>query len=124
MEAKEREATGIGKLKIGFNKVFGYFIEVSKLQADKVPDFYIRKQTLVNAERFITPELKEFENKVVGAQDRRVELEYQLFLAIRVQLAENSSRLLKTAHLLAQIDFLSANSEMAHRFNYRRPEMQ
>ncbi len=123
LEAKEREATGIAKLKVGFNKVFGYFIEVSKLQADKVPDSYIRKQTLVNAERFITPELKEFENSVVGAHDRRVELEYQLFLAIRTQLAENSSRLLITAQLLAQIDFLSANSEVAHMFNYRRPEM-
>ncbi len=123
LEAKEREATGIGKLKIGYNKVFGYFIEVSKIQADKVPDSYIRKQTLVNAERFITPELKEFENKVVGAQDRRVELEYQLFLGIRAQLAESSSRLLQTAHLLAQLDFLSANGEMAHLFNYRRPEM-
>lgn len=123
LEAKERATTGIAKLKIGFNKVFGYFIEVSKLQADKVPDSYIRKQTLVNAERFITPELKEFENKVLGAQDRRVELEYQLFISIRSQLAENSSRILKTAQLLAQIDFLSANSEMAHKYNYRRPEM-
>ncbi|MCP4338055.1 MAG: DNA mismatch repair protein MutS [Desulfobulbaceae bacterium] len=123
LESKERAATGIAKLKIGFNKVFGYFIEVSKLQADKVPDSYIRKQTLVNAERFITPELKEFENKVLGAQDRRVELEYQLFISIRAQLAENSSRFLKTAQLLAQIDFLSANGEMAHKFNYRRPEI-
>ncbi len=123
LEAKERAATGIAKLKIGFNKVFGYFIEVSKLQADKVPEHFIRKQTLVNAERFITPELKEFENKILGAEDRRVELEYQLFLAIRAQLAANSSRILKTAQLLAQIDFLSANSEMAHKFNYRRPEI-
>lgn len=123
LEAKEREATGIAKLKIGFNKVFGYFIEVSKIQADKVPDHYIRKQTLVNAERFITPELKEFESKVLGAEDRRVELEYQLFLAIRAELAANSSRLLKTAQLLAKIDFLSANAEVAHKFNYRRPEM-
>lgn len=123
LESKERASTGIAKLKIGFNKVFGYFIEVSKIHADKVPDSYIRKQTLVNAERFITPELKEFENKVLGAQDRRVELEFQLFLSIRAQLAENSSRLLKTAQLLAQIDFLSANGEMAHKFNYRRPDM-
>ncbi len=123
LESQERAATGIGKLKIGFNKVFGYFIEVSKLQADKVPDSYIRKQTLVNAERFITPELKDFENTVLGAEERRIELEYQLFLGIRSRLAANSSRLLKTAHLLAQIDFLAANSEMAHRFNYRRPEM-
>ena len=123
LESKERAETGIAKLKIGFNKVFGYFIEVSKIQADKVPDHYIRKQTLVNAERFITPELKEFENKVLGAEERRVDLEYQLFLSIRAQLADNSSRLLKTAQLLAQIDFLSANGEMAHKFNYRRPEM-
>ncbi len=123
LESQERAATGIGKLKIGFNKVFGYFIEVSKLQADKVPDSYIRKQTLVNAERFITPELKDFENKVLGAEERRIELEYQLFLDIRCQLAANSSRLLKTAQLLAQIDFLAANSEIAHKFNYRRPEM-
>ncbi|MGB3221233.1 MAG: DNA mismatch repair protein MutS [Desulforhopalus sp.] len=123
LEAKERAATGIAKLKIGFNKVFGYFIEVSKIQSEKVPENYIRKQTLVNAERFITPELKEFENKVLGAEERRVELEYQLFLSIRSQLAENSSRLLKTAQLLAQIDFLSANGEIAHKFNYRRPEI-
>ncbi len=123
LESKERATTGIAKLKIGFNKVFGYFIEVSKIQADKVPDYYIRKQTLVNAERFITPELKEFENKVLGAEERRVDLEYQLFLSIRSRLAENSSRLLKTAQLLAQIDFLSANGEMAHKFNYRRPEI-
>lgn len=123
LESKERAATGIAKLKIGFNKVFGYFIEVSKIQSEKVPENYIRKQTLVNAERFITPELKEFENKVLGAEERRVELEYQLFLSIRSQLAENSSRLLKTAQLLAQIDFLSANGEIAHKFNYRRPEV-
>lgn len=123
LESQERAATGIGKLKIGFNKVFGYFIEVSKLQADKVPGSYIRKQTLVNAERFITQELKEFENKVLGAEERRIELEYQLFLDIRSRLAANSSRLLKTAQLLAQIDFLAANSEIAHKFNYRRPEM-
>jgi DNA mismatch repair protein MutS len=123
LESKERATTGIAKLKIGFNKVFGYFIEVSKIQAEKVPDNYIRKQTLVNAERFITPELKEFENKVLGAEERRVELEYQLFLSIRSHLAENSSRLLKTAQLLAQIDFLSANGEIAHKFNYHRPEM-
>ncbi len=123
LESKEREATGIAKLKIGFNKVFGYFIEVSKAQAEKVPDTYIRKQTLVNAERFITPELKEFENKVLGAEERRVELEYQLFLSIRSQLAENSSRILKTAQLLAKIDFLSANGEIAHKFNYRRPDI-
>ncbi len=123
LESKEREASGIAKLKVGFNKVFGYFIEVSKLQSDKVPDHYIRKQTLVNAERFITPELKEFESKVLGAQDRRVDLEYRLFIDIRTELASNSSRILKTANLLAQLDFILANGEMAHKYNYRRPEI-
>ncbi len=123
LEAQERATTGITKLKIGFNKVFGYFIEVSRLHADKVPEHYIRKQTLVNAERFITPELKEFETKVLGAQDRRVELEYQLFIDIRLQLAKSSSRILKTANYLAQIDFLQTNAEIAHAYNYRRPEI-
>ena len=123
LEAKEREATGIAKLKIGFNKVFGYYIEVSKIHADRVPQSYIRKQTLVNAERFITPELKEFENKVIGAQDRRVELEYQLFCTIREHFVNCSSRILATARMLAQIDFLAANAETAQIFNYRRPKV-
>jgi DNA mismatch repair protein MutS len=123
LENREREATGIAKLKIGYNKVFGYFIEVSKTHEHKVPDGYIRKQTLVNAERFITPELKEFESRVLGAEERRIELEYQLFLAVRSRLAENSSRILNSARLLAQLDFLSANAEVAHKYNYRRPEI-
>ncbi|WP_458778512.1 DNA mismatch repair protein MutS [Desulforhopalus sp. 52FAK] len=123
LENQERERTGIAKLKVGFNRVFGYFIEVSKLQADKVPDHYIRKQTLVNAERFITPELKEFENKVLGAEERKTDLEYQLFSNVRQQLANASSRILKTANTLAQLDFLLANAEMAHKFNYLRPEV-
>jgi len=123
LQTKERESTGIAKLKIGYNKVFGYFIEVSKIHADKVPETYIRKQTLVNAERFITPELKEFESKVLGAQDRRIELEYQLFSDIRTQLVTNSSRILKVAQLLAQIDFLAANAETAQLYNYCRPQI-
>ena len=123
LESKERESTGITKLKIGYNKVFGYFIEIGKANADKVPENYIRKQTLVNAERFITPELKEFENKVLGAQDRSIELEYQLFGQVRQEIAQNSSRLLNTARLLAKLDFLSTNAEIAHLYNYRRPEI-
>ncbi len=123
LENQERQSTGIAKLKIGFNKVFGYFIEVSKIHADKVPETYIRKQTLVNAERFITPELKEFEGKVLGAQDRRVELEYQLFSEIRDRLVTNSSRILQVAKILSQIDYLSANAETAQLFNYRRPQI-
>lgn len=121
IENKERQATGITKLKVGFNKVFGYYIEISKIHAASVPPHYIRKQTLVNAERFITEELKEFETKVLGAQDRSVELEYQLFLQIRQVLADNSSRILKTAALLAQLDVLLCHAETAHRHNYRRP---
>ena len=123
LENREREATGIAKLKIGYNKVFGYFIEIGKTHEHKVPDYYIRKQTLVNAERFITPELKEFENRVLGAEDRRVELEYELFLAIRARLAENSARILQTARLLAQLDVLTTSAEIALKNNYRRPEI-
>ncbi len=123
LEGRERAAVGIPKLKVGYNRVFGYFIEVSKTHADKVPPHYLRKQTLVNAERFITPELKEFEEKVLGAEERRLELEYQLFVEIRAHLAANSSRLLETAGLLARLDCLTANAELAHRNNYRRPEI-
>ncbi len=124
LENREREATGIAKLKIGYNRVFGYFIEISRTHEAKVPDHYVRKQTLVNAERFITQELKEFEERVLSAEDRRVDLEYQLFLAIRLQLSENSSRIQKTARFLAQLDFLSTNAEIAYKHNYRRPEVQ
>ncbi len=123
LEAKERETTGIAKLKVGFNKVFGYFIEVSKIQASNVPETYIRKQTLVNAERFITPELKEFESKVLGAQERRLELEYQLFTSIRKKLASESSRLLQSAALLAKIDFLTNLAEIAQLHHYKRPKV-
>ena len=123
LENRERAATGIAKLKIGYNKVFGYFIEIGKTHEHKVPDNYIRKQTLVNAERFITPELKEFENRVLGAEDRRIELEYELFLAIRGRLAENSNRILQAARILAQLDVLATHAETAHKNNYRRPEI-
>ena len=123
LEKKERELSGLPKLKIGYNKVFGYYLEVSKGLCDKVPEYFIRKQTLVNAERFITPELKEFEAKVLGAEDRRLALEYQLFSDIRRQLSDESSRILRTAHNLAQIDFLCTLAEIAQVYNYRRPEI-
>ncbi len=123
LEAQEREATGIAKLKVGYNRVFGYFIEISRLHAEKVPEHYIRKQTLVGAERFITQELKEFEDKVLGAQEKRLELEYRLFVEIRKQLAASSPQLLKTAQLLAQADFFASLAECAHRYHYRRPEV-
>jgi DNA mismatch repair protein MutS len=123
LEQREREATGIAKLKISFNKVFGYFIEVSKTQEAKVPDYYIRKQTLANAERFITPELKEFEDRVLGAQDRRIDIEHQLFLDIRQKISENSNRIQQTARQLALLDFFSNCAEVAYKYNYRRPDV-
>ena len=121
LEARERTRTGINNLKVGYNKIFGYYIEISRGQLAHVPDNFIRKQTLVNAERFITPELKEFEEKVTGAQDKRLELEYRLFAAIRATAAEASSRILHTAARLAQIDFFCCLAEVAQRYRYTKP---
>ncbi len=123
LESSERERTSIPKLKIGYNKVFGYYIEVSNAHLDKIPEHYIRKQTLVNAERFITPELKEFESRVLTAQERRLELEYQLFIEIRNRVAQNSSRILQTAQFLARIDVFSCLAEIARQYHYSRPEL-
>ncbi|MEJ2057341.1 MAG: DNA mismatch repair protein MutS [Desulfofustis sp.] len=123
LENSERERTSIPKLKIGYNKVFGYYIEVSNAHLEKVPEHYIRKQTLVNAERFITPELKEFESRVLTAQERRLELEYQLFVEIRNTVAQNSSRILQTAQFLARIDVFSCLAEIARQYHYTRPEL-
>lgn len=121
LEARERARTGISNLKVGFNKIFGYYIEISRGQLAHVPDDFIRKQTLVNAERFITEELKEFEEKVTGAQDKRLELEYRLFAAIRATVAEESSRILHTAGRLAKIDFFCCLAEGAQRYRYTKP---
>ncbi len=123
LESRERQRSGIAKLKVGYNKVFGYFIEIGKTHEAKVPDNYIRKQTLVNAERFITPELKDFEEKVLGAEERRLALEYQLFVEIRQHLINNSGRIQSIARLLAQLDCLASSAEAAFKFNYRRPEI-
>lgn len=123
LEAKERERTGIAKLKIGFNKVFGYYLEVSRGQLGHVPENYIRKQTLVNAERFITPELKEFESRVLGAEEKRLDLEYRLFADIRNKIALASSRILAAAGFVAQVDFYTSLAEVANRFHYTRPEV-
>jgi len=121
LEARERERTGIPKLKIGFNRVFGYYFEITKAQIENTPDNYIRKQTLANAERFITPELKEFEDKVTGAQERRLALEYTLFIQIRTRIATESSRILRAAALIAQIDFFGSLAESARKHHYNRP---
>ncbi|MBU4033791.1 MAG: DNA mismatch repair protein MutS [Proteobacteria bacterium] len=121
LEARERTRTGITNLKVGFNKIFGYYIEISRGQLVNVPDDFIRKQTLVNAERFITPELKEFEENVTGAQDKRLELEYRLFSAIRTTVAQASSRILHTAGCLARIDFFCCLAEGAQKYRYTKP---
>ncbi len=123
LEARERERTGIAKLKVGYNKVFGYYFEVSRAQAATIPEDFIRKQTLVNAERFITPELKDLENKIATAQEKRLTLEYELFTAIRDRIAAESERLLAAAAAIARVDFLVGLAEAAHRYHYTRPEI-
>lgn len=121
LEVKERERTGNPKLKIGYNRVFGYFFEVSRIQAATIPDDFIRKQTLVNAERFINPELKELENKISSAQEKRLDLEYRLFLKIREEMAAVSERLLHTAAVIAEIDFITSLAGIAKKHHYIRP---
>jgi DNA mismatch repair protein MutS len=121
LEAKERERTGIAKLKVGFNRVFGYYFEVSRAQKGELPDDFIRKQTLANAERFITPELKELEEKISTAQEKRLTLEYSLFLEIREKIAGQSERLLAAALCIARTDFLVSLARAADRYQYSRP---
>jgi len=121
LEQCERQKSGIGKLKVGYNKIFGYFFEVSKTLASSLPDYFIRKQTLVNAERFITPELKELETKITSAWDNRLELEYSLFIEIRNKIGAQSERLLHTATQIAKIDFLASLAELANRNHYCKP---
>lgn len=123
LEAEERSRTGIKSLKIGFNKVFGYYIEITKPNLHLVPDNYIRKQTLTQGERFITPELKEQEALFLGATDRLQELEYQLFIDIRSNAKEMSDRVRRNAHLIAQIDCLASFAETAACNNYVRPKI-
>ncbi|MBA3014388.1 MAG: DNA mismatch repair protein MutS [Proteobacteria bacterium] len=123
LENQEKARSGINTLKIGYNRVFGYYLEVSKAQMANVPDYFIRKQTLANAERFITPELKEFEGKVLGAQEKRVDLEHELFLNIRTTVAAESARVLKTAAHLAQIDLMCCLAEAARKLKYVRPHV-
>jgi DNA mismatch repair protein MutS len=123
LEQQERERTGIATLKIKFNKVFGYFIEVTNRFRDQVPEDYQRKQTLTNAERYITPVLKEYEGKVLGAEERLVELEYDLFQQVRKQVSEQGARIQRTADGLAVVDVLTALADLAHERNYVRPQI-
>jgi len=121
LEAKERKATGISSLKVRYNQVFGYYIEVTKSNLHLVPDHYIRKQTLVNAERFIIPELKEFEAKVLGAEEAICQLEYRLFEDIRKKVCDATPRLQKTASAIAIVDILASMADIADRYDYIRP---
>ena len=122
-QQKERERTDIKNLKIRYNKVFGYYIEISKANIAKAPGDYTRKQTLVNAERFITPELKEYENRILGAQERAVALEHELFAEVRAECVKRTASVQRTAAALAQFDVLSNFADRALHLRYSRPTM-
>ncbi|MBT5713171.1 DNA mismatch repair protein MutS [Candidatus Poribacteria bacterium] len=123
LQEAEREATGITSLKVGYNQVFGYYIEVTRANLANVPESYIRKQTLANAERYITPELKEFEEKILNAQERILDLEYDLFLKVREQVKAEIPRIQRAAAILAMLDFLSAMAYIAVKNNYVKPQV-
>lgn len=123
MEAKEKSVTGIGSLKIRYNNIFGYYIEITHTHQDKVPAHYIRKQTLTNAERYITDELKDYESKVLGAEERIRVLESQIFSGLRDDVAERCDDIKKTAGALAQLDVLCAFAGLAKKFGYVRPQL-
>lgn len=123
IEAKEREATGIPKLKVGYNRVFGYYIEITNPYKDLVPETYIRKQTLTNCERYITQELKELEGKILGAKDRSIALEYEVFCAVREAVGAEVERLHRTAKALAMLDVLASLAEVAVNNNYVCPQI-
>ena len=123
LEAKEREKTGIKNLKIKYNKVFGYYLEVTNSFKDLVPDYFTRKQTLANAERFITPELKELEDVILGAEDKLIVLEYELFREVRQKVADEVVRIQKTAKAVAQIDVFASLATVAEQNNYCRPKL-
>jgi DNA mismatch repair protein MutS len=121
LERKERERTGIASLKIGYNKVFGYYIEITKPNLHLVPANYIRKQTIANGERYITPELKDWELKVLGGEEKVSELEYQLFSSIREDIAKNSDRIMNTSNLLGELDALLALAQSGAEYGYVKP---
>lgn len=123
LEQQERERTGIPSLKVKYNKIFGYFIEVTHRNLERVPEDYQRKQTLTNAERFITPQLKEYEDKVLGAEDRIVELEYNLFQQVRLKVSAEGGRIQQSADALAILDSLLSLADLAHERNYVCPQI-
>ena len=121
LEAEEKEKTGIKNLKVGYNKVFGYYIEVSKSYIPQVPDRFVRKQTLTNGERYITEELKNLENQILGAEDKVVNLEYNEFVKIRDEIAKNIKRLQKTANIVSILDVLTTFAQVSEDMNYCKP---
>jgi DNA mismatch repair protein MutS len=123
LEAQERQRTGISSLKVRYNQVFGYYIEVTNPNLDMVPVEYVRKQTLANAERFITPQLKEYEDKVLGAEERIKALEYELFRQLRERVARENRRIQGTASALGSIDALLSLAEVADKYRYNRPRV-
>ncbi len=123
LEAEEREKTGIKALKVGFNKVFGYYIEVTKSYLDQVPERFIRKQTLTNAERYITEELKNLENQILGAEEKVVNLEYNAFTEIRNEISKNITRLQKSANIVSTLDVLASFAQVAEDMNYCMPNV-
>jgi len=123
LEQQEKEKTGIKSLKIGFNKVFGYYIDITKSNLPSVPDYFIRKQTLSNSERYITPELKRLEDMVLGAEEKLIELEYQIFIEIRNEIAVHIKRIQQTASFLSDLDCLCSMAEVSQKYNYVRPEV-
>ena len=123
LEAREKEKTGIKNLKIGFNKIFGYFIEITKSYLNMVPERYVRKQTLANCERYITEELSEIEARILGAEEKIVDLEYNLFVEIRNEIAKNIKRLQLSANVLSQTDTLLSFANVAEDMDYCMPEI-
>ena len=123
LQKQERERTGISSLKVGHNKVHGYYIEVTKANLDAVPDDYVRKQTLSNSERYITPELKDKESQILGAQEKSMDLEYELFVEVREQVAAETERIQISADVLAQLDSLVSLADVALNNNYTKPKV-
>ncbi len=123
MEQREKKRTGISSLKIGYNRIFGYYIEVTKTNLDLVPEDYTRKQTLVGSERFVTPELKEYEGRVIGSEERLKNLEYEVFRRVVESVKEESEGLMAAANAIASIDFLASLAVVAKRYNYARPSL-
>ena len=123
LKNEERESTGISKLKVGYNKVFGYYIEITKSAIKDVPDYYIRKQTLANCERYITPKLKEIENTILGASEKIVTLESYVFEQVRTSVSEEIERLKNAAHIIATTDVLLSLAQTAYKNNFTMPEI-